>query len=210
MNQVQKLKKLNNLSYFDKNTLSQFVELPDRSLYANINRWVEKGKLVPLKKGLYVTGEYLERMAGNQAYLEFIANKLKYPSYLSLEYVLQKYSVLSESVFSFTSITAKSKRIYRNKLGVFVYRSIRDNLFTGYVIKKNGEFEIKEATKAKALFDYLYLKLFRTRSLDREWRNSLRLNLDEFTNEEKKEFESYCRLSGIEKYKRLPSLLFGL
>ncbi|MBL7158861.1 hypothetical protein ISS85_00075 [Candidatus Microgenomates bacterium] len=208
MNQVQNLKKFSDLSYFDKNTLSQFIKLSDKSLYAAINRWIKNGKIIQLKKGLYVTGDYIDKMSGKQAYLDFIANRLKFPSYLSLEYVLQKYSVLSESVFSITSITLKSKRIYRNKLGIFIYRSIRESLFTGYAIKKNNGFEIKEATKAKALFDYLYLKLFRIKSPDKQLLNSFRLNLDEFSSEDKREFDDYCQLLGIKKYKKLPLLLF--
>lgn len=210
MNQVQNLKKLKNLSYFDKNTLSQFIELSNSSLYKAISRWVKKEKIIQLKKGLYVTGDYLNKMSGKQVYLEFIANKLKLPSYLSLEYVLQKYSVLPESVFSITSITLKSKRIYKNKLGVFIYRSIKDSFFTGYTIKENNGFEIKEATKAKALFDYLYLKLFGVRFPDKKLINSFRLNLDEFTGKDKKEFGGYCQRSGIKKYKKLPLLLFNL
>ena len=210
MNQVKNLKKLSNLSYFDKNTLSQFIELSDKSLYAVINRWIKNGEIIQLKKGFYTTRDYVDKMFGKQAYLEFIANRLKFPSYLSLEYVLQKHSVLSESVFSITSITLKSKRVYRNKLGSFIYRSIRENLFTGYIIKKNNGFEIKEAVKAKALFDYLYLKLFRIQSPSKKLIDSFRLNLDEFASDDKKEFNSYCQLSGIEKYKRLSSLLFSL
>lgn len=208
MNQVQNLKKLEGLSYFDKNTLSQFIELSDRSLYAAINRWIKNGKIVQLKKGLYVTGDYVDKMSGKQAYLEFIANRLKFPSYLSLEYVLQKYSVLSESVFSITSVTLKSKRVYRNKLGIFIYRSMRVSLFTGYTIKENNAFEIKEATKAKALFDYLYLKLFRIKSPNKQLLDSFRLNLDEFSSGDKREFVDYCQLLGIKKYKKLPLLLF--
>ena len=210
MNQVQNLRKLSNLSYFDKNTLSQFIELSDSSLYAAINRWLKKGRIIQLKKGLYVTSDYLDKMSGNQAYLEFIANKLRSPSYLSLEHVLQKYSILSESVFSITSVTLKSKRIYKNRLGTFIYRNIREDLFSGYTIKKNDGFEIKEASKAKALFDYLYLKLFRVKSPNKKLINSLRLNLDEFTSKDKQEFCSYCQLPEIKKYKTLPSLLFNL
>ncbi|PIS08859.1 hypothetical protein COT75_04460 [Candidatus Beckwithbacteria bacterium CG10_big_fil_rev_8_21_14_0_10_34_10] len=208
MNQVQNLKKLSRLSYFDKNTLAQFIELSDNSLYAAINRWVKNGKIIQLKKGFYVTGDYLDKMPEKEKYLEFIANKLKFPSYLSLEYVLQKYSVLSESIFSLTSVTLKSKRVFRNKLGVFIYRGISKNLFLGYTIKKKNEFEIKEATKAKALFDYLYLKLFRVRVFNKEKMDSFRLNLFGFTPKDKKEFIDYCRLTKIKKYQILPRLLF--
>lgn len=210
MNQTLNLQKLKGLSYFDKNTLSQFVELSDSSLYTTINRWVKSGKIIQLKKGLYVTDDYVEKLSGKQAYMEFIANKLKFPSYLSLEYVLQKHSVLSESVFAITSITLKSKRTYKNKLGTYIYKSIKDDLFVGHTTVKSGSFEIKEAVKSKALFDYLYLKLFRIEFPDKDLINSFRLNLDEFSQNDKKEFDAYCQLSGINKYKTLPSLVFNI
>ena len=49
MNQVLKLKKLANLGFFDKNTLAQFMELSENSLYANIKRWLKSGVLIQLK-----------------------------------------------------------------------------------------------------------------------------------------------------------------
>lgn len=207
MNQVKKLKQLANLSHFDKNTLSQMIEISDNSLYANIKRWLKEGELIQLKKGLYVTKEYLNRASNREVYNEFIANKLREPSYLSLEYILQKHSLLSEAVFGITSITLKSKRKYHNDLGLFIYQSIKEKLFTGYDIKRKNNFEIKEATKAKALFDYLYLKLWRVKSINIELFDSLRLNLDEFTEGDLKEFLGYCQLSGVEKFNNLPKLI---
>ena len=57
MNQVKKLKNLEKLSYFDKNTLAQYIELSDNSLYANIKRWLKNGRIIQIKKGMYVTPE---------------------------------------------------------------------------------------------------------------------------------------------------------
>ena len=207
MNQVKKLKQVEDLSYFDKNTLAQIFNLNDKALYENIQRWLKMGHLVQLKKGMYVTQSFLNQVE-KDCYVEFIANKLRYPSYLSLEYVLQKHGVLTESVFAVTSITRKTKRIYRNDLGKFVYRGIKRNLFTGYEIKRRGEFEINEAKKSKALFDFLYLKLFSIKNIDKTFLDSLRLNLDEFTSSDKKEFSRYCRLAVVEKYQLLADLLF--
>lgn len=208
MNQVKKLNKISNLSYFGINTLSFiYPELSKTSLYSNIKRWIKKGYLIQIKNGMYVTKEYMNRTQNISSYKEFIANRIKYPSYLSTEYVLQKYSILSESVYSYTSISLKSKNIYTNKLGKYIYRGINKELFTGFDIKDVGEYQIKEATRSKALFDYLYLKLFRVSKITPDILLNLRLNLDEFSKMNIEEFEKYCNLTGIKKYKELTSLV---
>lgn len=207
MNQVSKLKKLAKLSCFDKNTLAQILDLSDNSLYSNIKRWIKSGVLIQLKKGLYVTGAFLSAQQDPTDYAEFLANKLREPSYLSSEYVLQKYQILSEAVYGYTSISLKSKKNYRNKLGVFSYNGINKNLFSGFVIKNSGKFSIFEATKAKALFDYLYLKLFRTQLITMEMFDSFRLNLEEFSKADLQEFRNYCKATNIKKYAQVAKII---
>ena len=207
MNQVVKIKKLENLSYFNKATISQYVDAKTDALSADINRWIKNDILIQLKKGFYVTSNYYERLQNKTLYLEFISNKLREPSYLSLEYVLQKYSILTESVYAITPITIKAGRIYKNKLGLFIYRNIKDILFTGFNILENNGFVIKEATKAKALFDWMYLKLLRLEKFDLPLIESFRLNLENFEPEDFKEFELYCELTGIKKYLQLASMI---
>ena len=208
MNQLKKLSKISNLSYFDTNTLSLiYPELSKNSLYANIKRWIKQGYLIQIKKGMYVTKEYVLNVQDKSSYKEFLANKIKYPSYLSTEYVLQKHSILSDAVYAYTSVTLKSKNTYNNEFGRYIYRNITKKLFTGYEIKDRGEYSIYEATKAKALFDYLYLKLYRVKNITEEMLLSLRLNLDEIDERDMKEFENYCELTGIRKFIDLPNNL---
>lgn len=203
MNQIENLKKLNNLSYFDKNTISQFIQLSDNSLYANIKRWIKSGLLIQLKKGLYVTSDFMVSIKQSTFYTEFIANKLREPSYLSMEYVLQKHNILTEAVYGFTSVTLKSKYTYTNSFGVFVYRNIKAALFEGYTIKTGDHFAIKVATKAKALFDYFYYKLFRVTVVDAPVIKSFRLNYDEISKDDLVEFERYCTIAGTRKMRQV-------
>jgi predicted transcriptional regulator of viral defense system len=208
MNQLKKLNKISNLSYFNTTTLKLiYPELSQNSLYANIKRWIKKGELIQIKKGMYVTKEYLDNTRDISSYKEFLANRIKYPSYLSLEYILQKYSILSESVYAYTSVTLKKKKEYENDFGRYIYRSITPDLFLGFTIKEVGEYTIKEATKAKALFDYLYLKLYRIKNINEQTLLELRLNMDEFTQQDLKEFNKYCKLTGQKKYKNLMYLI---
>lgn len=207
MKQVDKIKNLENLSYFNRSTISQYIDIKPESLSEDINRWIRNGILIQLKKGLYVTSGYYEKNQDKNNYIEFIANKIRIPSYLSLEYVLQKYSVLSESVFALTSITHKSGRSYRNDLGYFIYRNVKDDLFTGFEILEKEGYQIKEATMAKALFDWLYLKLLRTKEINLEILESFRLNLDMFKKKDFKEFKNYCYITNIRKFSRLAEFI---
>jgi len=208
MKQVKKLKQLETLAFFNVTSIKQITSIEGDVLYENISRWIQNGTLIQLKKGLYTTSNYYKNMDKKDIYAEFISNKLKYPSYLSLEYVLSKYQILSESVYSYTSVTKKTPNTYSNILGTFSYRNISDKLFTGFEIFDKGEFEIAIASKSKALFDYLYLKLYRKEEITKEMISDLRLNLEEFNKNDIKEFEKYCNLVNIEKFKTLSKLLF--
>lgn len=203
MNQIKNLNSLNSASYFNKNTLQQVVSISDNALYSNIKRWIKQNIIIQLKRGIYVTNDYYIRLPEKQAYQEFIANKLKSPSYLSLEYVLQKYSLLTEGVYAFTSITLKKTNTYKNKLGLFTYSNISQDLFTGYKIVNKEGFQIKEASKAKALFDFLYLRLLSVKNINQQLVDSFRFNLDEFSQKDQKEFKSYVKLSKTKKLEKV-------
>ncbi|MBU1084940.1 hypothetical protein KKB06_01175 [Patescibacteria group bacterium] len=203
MNQIKNLNSLNSASYFNKNTLQQVVSISDNALYSNIKRWIKQNIIIQLKRGIYVTNDYYIRLPEKQAYQEFIANKLKSPSYLSLEYVLQKYSLLTEGVYAFTSITLKKTNTYKNKLGLFTYSNISQDLFTGYKIVNKEGFQIKEASKAKALFDFLYLRLLSVKNINQQLIDSFRFNLDEFSQKDQKEFKSYVKLSKTKKLEKV-------
>jgi predicted transcriptional regulator of viral defense system len=210
MNQAQKLKKLENLSYFDKCTLQQFMELGDNSLYANIKRWIKQGLILKLKNGLYVTNGYYVSRENKESYVEFIANKLREPSYLSLEYVLHTYGILAEAVYALTSVTLKSKCSYKNKLGRFSYRNLKPELFFGFDLCEKDGFQINLATKAKALFDYLYYKFKPVSVITRQAVAALRLNLEEFSKKDLAEFDRYVKKAGARKYLCLTKLVEGL
>jgi hypothetical protein len=207
MKQQIKLTQLSSASYFDMTTLQKVVGVSDNSMYSNVKRWLRNEDLVQLKRGMYVTTKYTEQVTNKEAYAEFIANTLKRPSYISCEYVLQKYNILTESVYSYTSIALKKTKTFSNNLGTFIYNSITPRLFTGFSILNKDGFEVKQASKAKALFDFLYLRLYRMKSVNPEYISSLRLNLYEISQQDFVEFESYTKLSSLKKLNGLTQLL---
>jgi predicted transcriptional regulator of viral defense system len=208
MKQVKNMQQLKSLSFFDVSAIGQVTFLQGNYLYESIARWINAGILLQLKKGFYTTNDFYKGLLEKDSYAEFLANKLKYPSYLSLEYVLSKNSVLSESVYTYTSVTRKKPQVFVNSIGSFSYRNISEKLFLGFEIYDKEGFEIAIASKSKALFDYLYLKFFRKSEITKGSIEELRLNLDEFSKKEIKEFAYYCNLTKISKYAKLPKLLF--
>lgn len=137
----------------DSSTFSLYNEKP-QSLRRQVREWIKKDYLIPLKRGLYIfSGEWRKI----QPSVLFIANFLVLPSYVSLEYALGFYDIIPEKVTVVTSVTTKKTKIFKNLLGSFEYRSIKENLFFGLKkeIDNNQEFFI--ALPEKALLDYFYL-----------------------------------------------------
>lgn len=149
-------KKLHVLPYFTKNTLRTITKESDNTLSVSIKRMLNGRKLIKLKNGFYVSQFYFEKNKHLTDYREFLASVLCQPSYLSLEYILGKYDILTEGAQIFTSVTLKTTRSYENKFGSYIYKNITETLFTGYKTKFFADNTYYIASKAKALFDYLY------------------------------------------------------
>lgn len=207
MNQLTKLTALKNAPLFNRRTLQRVLNIGDEALNANIKRWLKKGELVQLKRGSYVIKDYYLMIPNKQNYVEWIANKLKEPSYISMEYVLQKYNLLSEAVYSITSVTIKKTGSYLNKFGQFSYYNINEDQFTGYKTLQSGEYDIKEASLAKALFDYLYYKIGKLKKITIDLWDDLRINIDVVKKEDKVEFIKYCETEGSKKMKQIAKII---
>jgi len=178
--------KLNDLLIFNKTNL-RLLEKKESNLNLNIKYWKKSGKIISLKKGWYLLAEKYEKESEKDSYLEFVANKLIEPSYLSGEYVLSKYGVLTEAVAGITSMTIMSGKEIKNKLATFRYYSISNKLFLGYKTeKKRGNIVIFEAELSKALFDFLYVRFFRNQVINEKSVEDLRINWE---NISAKDFE---------------------
>lgn len=191
------------LPYFNKKTAEILIGKKGRNLDKKIDLLFKKGCLISLKKGLYTTERFYLITFDKKPYSEYLANVLRYPSYLSLEYVLSLNGLIPEGIFALTSITIKSSRIYENKFGSFIYRNVKKELFCGYLQVKKGEFLISQATVAKALFDFLYLKRNLSSDLNYELTSGLRINWDVFSARDLKEFTGYVKLTRSLKMRKI-------
>ena len=199
-----------NISIITKQNLRLlYSNITENTFNQNIKNWLNKGKLIALKKGLYIFRKYYEQELDKTSYQEFLANQIYFPSYLSKEYILQKYNILTEAVFIFTSVSLNGSRNFRNKLGTFNYVKIKKELFLGFQEKKYFNNKIYIASKAKALFDYLYFYKRRMKIINKKEIGNLRLNLEEMDKKGWLEFEKYLKISKSKKLQRIYNLLIS-
>jgi len=119
-----------------------------------LSKWVKDGKLKRLAGGFYL-------FAKAEVSIEHLANQLREPSYISLEYALYFYNLTVDIPFHVTSVTTRGTRNISTSSGMFFYHHIKPMLFDGFVMKQVGEKdEIGKrffiATPEKALIDLFY------------------------------------------------------
>jgi len=164
-----------------------YPEETKENLKKLIYRWKNRGWISSVKKGLY---ELTYPMDLNIPDL-YIANKLYYPSYVSLETALSSYSIIPEVSMAVTSITTKPTRRFKNKHGLFIYRTIKAERFTGYSVEKHRIFDVLIAEPEKAIIDYLYFRM----RYDKEFNfEEERFDKDVIRSLNKKKLKRYARL----------------
>ena len=123
-------------------------------LKVQISRWHKAGKLIQVKRGIYLLAEDYRKV---EVYEPYVASLLKKPSYISLEKALEYHSLIPEAVRVYTSVTTKRPGRFVSKLGVFDYRHIKSSLFWGYESISVNKQTAFMAEPEKALLDLIYL-----------------------------------------------------
>lgn len=167
--------------------LSFYPKEKKYNLKKMVYRWTKKGWIYPLKRGLYEL-TYPKNFTVPDMY---IANKLYSPSYVSLETALSNYSIIPEVSMAVTSITTKPTRRFKNKHGLFIYRTVKPVAFAGYYVEKQGNFNILVAEPEKALIDYLYFRAYRNKKFNLK---DERLDKDVIARLKKKKLSKYAKL----------------
>jgi len=169
-----------------------------------LHRYEKSGKLLRLKKGIYTTSAYVEKMKNRgeiETFTDFLSNFLYSPSYLSLDTILYRHNILTEIPVNLTSVSQNKTAIFTNKLGNFIYHTIKPSLFCGFELSEESEFSIMRATKAKAIFDFLYLR--KNVLPKKETVKALRLNVENLNHADIKELKKYVALEGTKKLKTI-------
>lgn len=170
---------------------SRIFQAPSYAIKYFLENQVQEGLLMRLKQGLYT----LKTDPPNE---REIANKLYRPSYISFAYALAYYGIIPEMPYTLTSATTKPTRIFNSPSIAFSYYTIKEEAFTGYLLKREGERSFLIAEPEKALVDYVYFAtLGRGPSPDR-------LNLSKLNKNKAIEYAKlFKRIKLVEKVEKL-------
>lgn len=122
------------------------------NILVQIAFWVKKGYLKKIEKGLYL----LSTKENEIDPLTF-ASKIYAPSYLSLEFMLNRYGIIPDIPWTYTSISSRKTKFFENSFGNFSYQQIKKELFTGYITESRGGISFNLATPEKTIMDFIYL-----------------------------------------------------
>ncbi len=149
--------------------------MDDASLRVAISRLVKSGKITKLAKGYYCLDK-------SKVDWQKIALEIYAPSYLSFEWALGQYGILSQKSYALTLATTKrAKQMEVGDINI-IYRHIRQNLFFGYILKDGYLI----AEPEKAFLDLAYLSLNGYAKFDAEEMNLKLLNSNKIKNYLKK------------------------
>lgn len=146
---IQFKEQMRDLLVFDTSA----IRLLDPKFDSNVlSDWQKKGYIKKIIKGFYIFSDLkLDDSVRNQ-----IANKIYWPSYVSMEKALSFYGLIPEIVWAVTSVTTKKTKTFYTDIGNFTYKSIKPNLFFGYELDSSLDVKFKFAKLEKAVLDYFY------------------------------------------------------
>ena len=198
------LSSLDSLPYFTIEAVKQLLgdeSTADGTIRTALYRWMNTGQIIQLKKGVYMTRRFFELRRADIDFGPMVSAILIPQSYLSLEFILQRNAILTEMTYPVSAITLKQTRVFENKLGTFTYRNIKVDLYQGFTFSEYLGIPFAQATLAKALFDFLYLRpwMIGRRLVDYDLSEDLRLNLEDFSENDKVEFASFVEISKSKK-----------
>jgi len=183
--------KLESLPYFNLMAVRQLFDYNESTARQTLARWSKKGKIIRLKKDLYISRDFYLSHKTDPDFAGFISAIIQPFSYLSLDYVLQTYGILTETTYPVTGITTKNTQTITNKFGSFSYCHIQPDLFGGYEDKTVFGVSVKQASLGKALFDYFYFRHVPN------W--ELRFNWEEFTAKDIKDYNYWVKANRSKK-----------
>ena len=204
----ENLSSLESFPYFTIEAVKQL--LGDESVAAGtiqtaLYRWMKAGQIIQVKRGVYMTRRFFEQHRADADFAPMVSAILISQSYLSLEYILQRSAILTEMTYPVTAVTLKQTRVFENKLGTFTYRNIKADLYQGFIFSEYMGIPIAQATAAKALFDFLYLRPWKgsKRLVAYDLAEDLRLNLEDFSESDQVEFATFVEISNSKKMDRI-------
>jgi len=133
-------------SFYTLPDLEKIFGLKRKSLLVALTRLEERGELERLARGIY-------QLPATPVDVSAIATALYQPSYVSFEWALGRYGILSQIPYTVTLATPRRPRKIIIGGIPCEYRRLKGSLFWGYSLAEDGYL----AEPEKALLDQLYL-----------------------------------------------------
>jgi len=191
---ITELEHIGNIPVSTSALASLFSEL--RAGNQKVRNLEMAGKIIRLKKGLYVVNPTVSRIPLST---ELIANHLYAPSYVSMQTALRYYGLIPEAVYTTQSMTIKHTRSFDTPLGRFEYQMITREAFTvgiTYINKQNYSFLI--ATPEKALCDLIAsspkVNLRYQKDVEIYLEDDIRIDIEELKKMDLTIFENYAQV----------------
>lgn len=127
-------------------------EFPKFDKKALVN-WQKKEYIVKIRNGYYC----FSHSNASEHFLYYCANKIYYPSYISMETALSYYNIIPEGVYTVTSITTLKTNSFNTSIGQFEYKHVKPKLYFGYKLLLFENKKVRMATLEKTVLDYIYL-----------------------------------------------------
>lgn len=193
--------------FFETRDLLVFFETSKDKVRVSLSRWVESGKIIKLRRKKYLLSSEYRR---NEATSGYLSNYLYRPSYVSLQKALGHYGMIPEAVSVVQAVTPKQTASWETEVGVFKYRSIKQERFWGYrETKRQKRPDPQEpyliARPEKALLDLFYLNEGSwppERLREMRFQNTDRLNFDQL-QEDAERFGSPKVTEAVENLRNL-------
>jgi hypothetical protein len=145
------------------------------SRYSKVKRMIAQGKLIHIRRGLYVITDEINT---RQPHPFELAQYLYGPSLISLESALSYHQLIPEAVFTITNVTGKRSKEFHTPLGNFSYQSVPfDNLYIETRLVNENQHSFFIAKPWRAICDYIYCHRINWKNLD-PLINNLRIDIN--------------------------------
>lgn len=166
--------------------LFNLIKTTPNSLHSLVKRALKSGDILRFKRGVYALGKLYQREPLNNFE---IANKIYYPSYISLESALSFHNLIPEATYTVTSVCSKRTKEFKTSLGIFSYKRVPKFNFIGVNREIQNSAIFLCATPIKALMDYVYIHKIDVKSIS-DLLNSLRIELNDLKEINYSQFEN--------------------
>lgn len=195
------LRELATLPYFTFESIKQIANVDNersQTVRIQLARWHKAGHILRIKRGFYMTRSFYNRHSSEADFPAAVSAIILPQSYLSTIFVLQRSGILTEATYPITAVTLRNTRTVKNDIGTFTYQHVHEGFYHGFSGQEYHGITFFQASLAKALFDYLYLRPLSSveRRLSYNLAEELRFNLDRFPDEERASFEELVLQSG--------------